>query len=200
MLTDQVKNLRRGLDLAPSAMDIRKLFPMFAPASFFATGQWPGPSEALEASGVGMTWALDLEGGGMRYLDRPMCAHWEGEKVDWRAAALDNLRAATKDIFTHRLGRKDGSGVFVGMMMHPDGWGPSRLLLCEALEKVFPEGYRVAIPEMSCGLAFSRRLDHEEEAAVMGIVAKCFQGGTRPLAPGIFEAREILPKDTQTGL
>jgi ribosome modulation factor len=38
-------------------------------------------------------------------------------------------------------------------MMHPDGWGPSRLLLREELEKAFPEGYRAAIPEMSCGLA-----------------------------------------------
>ena len=146
MLTDQVKNLRRGLDLAPSAMDIRKLFPMFAPASFFVGGKWPGPSETLAASGVGMTWALDLEGGGMRYLDQPMCAHWESENVDWRAAALVNLRAATTDIFTHRLGRKDGSGIFAGAMMHPDGWGPSRLLLHEALKEASPEGYRVAVP------------------------------------------------------
>jgi hypothetical protein len=198
MLTDQVKNLRRGLDLAPSAMDIRKLFPMFTPASFFSHGQWPGPFETLGAAGVGLTWALDLEGGGMRYLDRPMCSQWEAEKVDWRTAALANLRAATADIFTHRLGRKTGDSVFVGVMMHPDGWGPSRLLLRDALEKAFPEGYRVAIPEMSCGLAISRWLNPEEEAAAMEIVAKCFQNGTRPLAPGVFEAQEILPKDMQT--
>jgi len=111
---------------------------------------------------------------------------------------LANLRAATKDVFTHRLGRKNGSGAFVGMMMHPDGWGPSRLLLREALEEVFPEGYRAAVPEMSCGVVMSRQLDQEEEAAAKGIVSQCFQKGTRPLAPGIFEAQDILPKDMHT--
>ena len=45
-------------------------------------------------------------------------------------------------------------------------------------------------------MAMSRRLDREEEAAAKDIVAKCFQGGTRPLAPGIFEAQEILPNRT----
>ena len=76
--------------------------------------------------------------------------------------------------------------------MHPDGWGPSRLLLGELLEQTFPEGYRVAIPEMSCGLAFSKNLNREEEGAVKNIIAECFRG-TRPLAPDIFEASEILP-------
>jgi hypothetical protein len=176
-------------------MDIRKLFPMFAPASFFAGGRWPGPFEVLAAKGIGLTWALDIEGGGMRYLDRPMCALWEGENVDWKAAAMANLRASTKDIFTHRVGRRSGDGIFAGALMHPDGWGPSRLLLRGALEEAFPEGYRIAIPEMSFALAISCRLDQEEEGFVEDMVAKCFQSGTRPLAPRIFEATEILPKD-----
>jgi hypothetical protein len=198
MVLDQLKNLRRGRSLAASVPDIRKLLPLFAPASFFAAGTWPGPFETLTASGVGLTWALDLDGGGVRYLDRPVCTQWEEEKVDWRAAALANLRAATTDVFTHRLGRKGGDGIFAGASMHPDGWGSSRLLLREALEEAFPEGYRVAIPEMSCGVAISLRLDHEEEALVKDIVAKCFKRGTRPLALGIFEAQEILPKGMQT--
>lgn len=142
MVADQLKDLRRGLELPPSAMDIRKLFPMFAPESFFATGQWPGPYEPLAAPGVALTWALDLDGGdqrGMRYLDRLMCAHWEGQQVDWRTSAFANLQAATPKLFTHELGRKSGDRIFLGGMMHPDVWGPSRLLLRDALEKVFPK-------------------------------------------------------------
>ncbi len=83
--------------------------------------------------------------------------------------------------------------------MHPDGWGPSRLLLRDSLAKAFPEGYRVAIPEMSCGVAISKRLDADEERVVNDLVAKCFQEGTRPLAPDIFEAEEILLPDTARG-
>jgi hypothetical protein len=40
---DQFRSLQKGLRLQPSDMDIRKLFPMFAPASFFQSGGWPGP-------------------------------------------------------------------------------------------------------------------------------------------------------------
>jgi hypothetical protein len=182
--------------MQPADVDIRKLFPMFAPSSFFATGQWPGPFEMLPAKGVGLTWALELEGNARRYVDRRMCAHWESEKVAWKLSAFDNLRSASAKLFTHRFGRKNGSGIFLGAMMHPDGWGPSRLLLNSSLAKAFPEGYRVAMPEMSCGVAISKHLDAEEERVVQDLLAKCFQGGTRPLVPDIFEAEEILPANT----
>jgi hypothetical protein len=192
-ILDQLQSVRKGLNLEPSGMDIRKLFPMFAPASFFATGDWPGPFLLPGAAGVGLTWALDLPGGGMRYLDQRMRKHWDGIEVDWKAEALANLKEATKDrLFTHGIDRKKG-GLFAAAMVHPDGWGPSRLLLVDALQKTFPEGYRVSIPEMSCGFAISRQLDAEEEEAIAGMIGKCFTGGTRPLAPGIFEADEILP-------
>jgi hypothetical protein len=190
---DQLASLKAGMELHPADMDIRKLFPMFAPESFFGSGGWPGPFVMPGAKGVGVTWALDLPGGGMRYLDHGMRAHWEGAGVDWKANALANLSNASKDrLFTHGFSRPDG-GLFSVAMMHPDGWGPSRLLLREALQQLFPEGYRVAVPEMSCGIALSREATKEQQAAIDGIVAKCFGEGTRPLAPGIFEPDEILP-------
>jgi hypothetical protein len=190
---DLVRNLRKGLELQPADLDVRKLFPMFAPARFFNTGGWPGPFVLPGADGVGVTWALDLPAGAMRYLDNGMRKHWEATGVDWKAAALANLADASKErLFTHGLPRKNGE-LFAVAMMHPDGWGPSRLFLREALQQVFPRGYRVSIPEMSCGLAMSRELEGTEEATIQEMIAKCFGGGTRPLAPGIFEPDEILP-------
>jgi hypothetical protein len=60
--------------------------------------------------------------------------------VDWKRCAFDNLQAASTQLFTHEFGRKTGSGVFLGAMMHPDTWGPSRLLLRESLaEDILPE-------------------------------------------------------------
>jgi hypothetical protein len=166
---------------------------MFTPASFFKLDNWPGPYLLPGAHGVGLTWALALPDQAMRYLDHRMRAHWEVDEVDWKAAALVNLRNASKErLYTHGLARKNG-GLFAAAMMHPDGWGPSRLLLHDALEHVFPEGYRVAIPEMSCGFAISRNLDETEKLAITDVIAKCYVGGTRPLAPGIFDAGEILP-------
>lgn len=149
---------------------------MFAPASFFATGQWPGPFEMLAVKGVGLTWGLELDGSARRYLDQRMCVHWESEKVDWRRSAFENLRAATPKLFTHEFGRKTEPGIFLGAKMHPDGWGPSRLLLRESLAKAFPEGYRVAIPEMSCGVAISKRLDSDEARVVKRPCLEVFSG------------------------
>lgn len=192
-VVDHFQSIQKGLNLHPTEMDIRNLFPMFAPASFFKTGGWPGPYLLPGADGVGITWALTLPDQGMRYLDQRMCAHWEVEGVDWKAAAFANLREATKErLYTHGIARKKG-GLFAAAMMHPDGMGPSRLLLRESLQQLFPEGYRVSIPEMSCGIALSRELDAEEDAAIRDIIGKCFGDGTCPLAPGIFEPDEILP-------
>ncbi len=79
-------------------------------------------------------------------------------------------------------------------MMHQDGIGPSRILLRDRLESLFPEGYRVAVPEMSCALAFSKELDGFELATIQNTVAGCFQTGTRPLAPGLFDSEDLLPE------
>src|SRR5947208_8743814 len=153
-----IKSIQKGLKLQPADMDIRKLFPMFAPAAFFTSGSWPGPYILPGAEGVGLTWSLELPAQGMRYLDQSMRAHWEAAGIDWKAAALANVREASKErLFTHRFGRKNG-GLYAVTMMHPDGWGPSRLLLREQMQQLFPEGYRVSVPEMSCGFAMSREL------------------------------------------
>jgi hypothetical protein len=190
-VADQVRSLQTGLAIQPADLDIRKLFPLFAPASFFSTGGWPGPFVLPAAQGVGITWGLDLGEGGRRYVDRGMGAHWQELGVDWKAAALSNLsQASTERLYTHGLRRTNGE-LFAVAMLHPDGWGPSRLLLTEELRGLFPEGYRVAIPEMSCGLALSRNLEDAEAATVRDIVAKCFGEGNRPLVRAIFEPEEI---------
>jgi len=100
--------------------------------------------------------------------------------------------ASLERLYTHRLTRPNGE-LFAVAMLHTDGWGPSRLLLTGALKKVFPEGYRVAIPEMSCGLAISRHLEGPEETTIENIVTTCFADGSRPLARGIFEPEELAP-------
>jgi len=192
-IADQVRSLRAGLETQPAHMNIRKLFPMFAPAGFFETGGWPGPFVLPVAKGVGITWALDLGQGSHRYLDRTISAYWQEEGVDWKNAALANLRVASVErLYTHRMIRPNGE-LFAVAMLHTDGWGPSRLLLTDALQQLFPEGYRVAIPEMSCGLAISRNLEGPEQGTVDDIITKCFGDGSRPLAQGIFEPEELVP-------
>jgi hypothetical protein len=184
----QLDVLRAVLKKAPSQLDVADLFPIFVPMSFFASGNWPGPYETLQIPGLGLTWAVLQSGQAMRYVDHRVETHWDGEGIPWREKAIENVRRRSVDsVWTHEFRREDRS-IFAVAMMHSDGFGPSRLVLREALEPLFPEGYLVALPEMSCGLVLSARATDEESAKIVGLATSCFQAGTRPLVSGMYEA------------
>jgi hypothetical protein len=192
-MTDRHLNqLQRNIELQPHELSLKDVLPIFVPASFFEH-TWIGPYELYRAPGVGLTWAIEQPEHTMRYVDQGVKQYWEKQKIDWRSQALSNLRErSTPQPWTHELRRSSG-GVYAVVMMHEDGFGPSRLLLQDALVAVFPEGYQVALPEMSMGLAMSVQLDQEERLKVEGLVDTCYSQGTRPLAPGIFSSTELAP-------
>ena len=72
--------------------------------------------------------------------------------------------------------------------MHPDGIGPSRLLFRDHLAAFFPAGYRVALPEMSCAVAFSVDATEPEMVILNKLIDDCHRKGTRPLAPDLGRA------------
>jgi hypothetical protein len=185
---NQLEALRAGLRKAPPELEISDLFPVFVPASFFETGDWPGPYEILGIVGLGLTWAVLQPDQTMRYVDHEVQRHWEAKGVRWRDRAVENvLRQSAQQVWTHEFRREDGS-LFAVAMMHSDGLGPSRLLLRKPLGRLFPDGYLVALPEMSCGLVLSTRVTPTERDKVERIVEGCFNDGTRPLVRGIHEA------------
>lgn len=187
----QIRHVRQSLDQPPEQAQLSSLWPLFVPASFFATGLWPGPVEILTADGVGLTWALEQPGQTTRYVDYGFVTHWNAQGIDWKQEALENLwRTSKSRLWTHELRRPSGQ-IYAAFMMHDDGYGPSRLLLTKAWKSIFPAGYRVALPEMSCGLALSLDADEAERDRVSQIVADCFNEGTRPLAPGFFAPEEL---------
>src|SRR5262249_55630038 len=135
------------------------LVPIFVPVSFLGP-QWPGPYWLFRAEGIGLTWTVLGEGMVVRCLDRAMQQHWEQQGIDWRTVALENLKRRSSGehpFATHSLG-EDPKHPFAVAMMNPDGIGPSRLLLKDVLQRIFPQGHRFAMPEMSCGLAFALTL------------------------------------------
>jgi hypothetical protein len=192
-LRKHLRQLRKGLELPPGQLDTTRIAPVFVPAAFFAAGNWCGPHARLRAPEIGLTWAVLLPDQTMRYVDFGMKEHWDALGLDWKALALQNLAEHSGDTLgTHALRRSNGEVYGVGLM-HPDGIGPSRLLLRDQLARLFPGGYQVALPEMSCAFAFSVELERNEMATVQQLVADCFQKGTRPLAPGIHAPEDLLP-------
>ena len=186
--------MRKGLDLRPDEVDLKMIVPIFTPAAFFAKGNWLGPYDRLRAPDIGLTWTLLLPDQTMRYVDIAMAGHWDGLGIDWKAMALQNLAEHTGGRpFTHGVCRPGGE-LYSVAFMHPDGMGPSRLLFRAAISAIFPGGYRIALPEMSCALAFSADVDEKERATVEGVISGCYQKGTRPLSPAIYEPDDLLPE------
>jgi hypothetical protein len=182
--------LRFALARAPEDVDVDDVRPVLVPQSFLTLGNWPGPSATLRAPGLAMTWAVLTPAQTMLYVSHALASFWEQRAIDWRARAMQNLRREAP--WTHTFSGGDGR-LYGVAMMHADGLGPSRLLLRDQLARAFPEGYRVAAPERSCGVAFRSMLLPEEEARMRRLVTRCFTQGTNPLLADIWKGDDLAP-------
>jgi hypothetical protein len=191
----QLSEIRSSLALAPEEIPVGDLFPVFVPASFFALGTWPGPYQMLAVRGLGLTWAIERPQQAMLYVNDSLADYWKAADIDWRQEATRNLERRSHPDFSTGCFVRDGQPgtVYALIFMHPDGYGPSRLLLRERLCKAFPQGYLVGLPEMSCGLALALDAAPAERNRVEEVVEKCYRQGTRPLVPGLHAPSLLAP-------
>jgi hypothetical protein len=189
----QLQELRKAVDTAPADIKISNLVPVLCPAQFFAEGKWFGPFQRLHNPDIWLTWCVMTPQQTMRYVDFRMQEFWDAKGLDWRALALANLAEHTdvEKPATHAMWNEAGE-IRSLMFMHADGMGPSRLLLRDRIGKLFPKGYRVAVPERSSGMALSVDLEESELATLRGVIDGCYRKGTRPMIPRIYEADDLL--------
>ena len=185
-----LRELRRSLDLDPTSLPIEDLFPIFVPSSFFESG-WHGPFELLKIDGLALTWILERPSNTMLYVSHTTADHWESQGIDWQERALRNLDARPGRFTTHHFNREGDGTLYAAVFMNEDGFGPSRLLLGDRLRTLFPNGYRVALPEMSCGIALAADALAEESGRILDLTQKCFADGTRPLVAGIHQPAQL---------
>jgi hypothetical protein len=173
--------------------DIGAVLPVFIPSSFVqAAGGWPGPCEVLQAGSIALAWAVPLANDTTAYVLHETQKEWEAQGIDWKARALQNLRELSPEpMGTGALFRDNGETWLISLM-HTDGLGPSRLLLTDQLERLFPKGYRVALPERSRGFAFSTDLDLVDVDTVENLIRSSYSKGDRPLVCGIFDPNDLL--------
>jgi hypothetical protein len=171
---------------------LSQVLPVFIPSAFVESGAWPGPYATLRTREVALAWAFLMPDDAIRYVLHDMQREWEARGIDWKTCAVENLRQRSSEpLATGALLRENGE-IWLISLMHPDGLGPSRLLLTEELERLFPKGYRVALPERSRGFAFASDLDLEDADTIDNLVQKCYRRGDRPLSSGIFWPNELL--------
>jgi hypothetical protein len=194
-IQNRLRLMTAEMDTPPAQIDTRRLLPVFAPAEFFTTGTWCGPHTKLRAPSLGLTWAVLMPYAVMQYVNRQMQEHWDAQRLDWKRLAMSNLTRQTNDHPGARTLCRPGGKVYAIAFMFQDGLGTSRLLLRDGLGKMFPQGYRVALPERSAGFAFAADLTPEESRTVMRTVKECFRQGTNPLVADTFAADDLLPDE-----
>jgi hypothetical protein len=185
----ELEALLAHLETSVEQRDISKLVPILCPADFLRA-DWPGPIEPIPEAPFALAWSIVKPAAGTNlwaYVTAEMAAFWEKDDIDWKQVAFDNLRQISNP---GANGDKcDGTGrPFVLVMLQPDAVGPSRLLLPHLFDEDLGPGYRVAVPERTCAVAFRRVLADDQLADVNAMIAQCFENGTEPVSGQTFDA------------
>ena len=173
-------------------MDISQCVPLIAPADYFESGAFPAPHQPLYHPDLALTWVLLTEGQTMTYLPKPLAGEWQAQGLDWATHSLENLRRLDGAI-THEKRNANGDLVFVAMM-HEDGLGSSRVLLHAELVEVFPEGYRLGIPDRSMAIAFPAGLNGRDLEEVKALIERCYRDATTPMLGTILSPKDLSPR------
>ncbi|MGO8971755.1 MAG: hypothetical protein ACLQDQ_19530 [Myxococcaceae bacterium] len=191
--------LRRGLARArPTTRaeleaDLRRLFPLIVPSEYFKRA-FPAPHDPLPNEQLALTWVL-LQPTTMLYLTADEAERFDAQGFAWKARSVENLEKAG-GVATQDRRSATGQLAWVGMM-HRDGWGSSRVSLASRCSVLFPEGYWIALPDRSYGMAISKTLAAGELEEVKEMVSKMFQGATTPMSGRLHEPAEFaIPRES----
>jgi len=177
----ELNALRRASAQDPQPEDIAHVLPVIVPRTFFALGNWPGPYLNLRHPDLALTWAILRPEQTMSYVNHERAALWLREGVEWQSRSLSNLATCSGDApWTDQKTDDTGSVVFAAMM-HSDGLGASRALLCSALTSGLGPQVVIGLPDRSCGIVFANSTVDIGGQSPAQMVRAMFDGATTPL-------------------
>jgi hypothetical protein len=176
---------------------IDRLMPLIIHSTCLHSNLWDAPHQQLPLRDYSLSWAIvDRDRRGrVSYQDvtSEMVEVWEDEGIDWQQRAAINLKVASQELWTHQKLRKDGSVVWA-IMMHNDGFGSSRVLLSPYLDKYFPDGYYVAIPDRSIGIIIPNNLSVSEMQETQDLLESWYDSAAAPMSPHLFAPDDLIPE------
>ena len=122
-----------------------------------------------------------------------MVTVWEAAGINWQQRAVINLKVASRELWTHRQLRPDGS-LLMGIMQHDDGFGSSRILLSGYLQQHFPAGYYVAIPDRRIGIVTPRNLSERERQEIQDLLQFYYDRASVPIGLQLLAPKDLLPQ------
>jgi hypothetical protein len=176
---------------------IDRLMPLIIHSTCLHSNLWDAPYQLLPLRDYSLSWAIvdRNERGRVSYQDvtSAMVEVWEDEGIDWQQRAAINLKVASQELWTHQKLRQDGSVVWA-IAMHNDGFGSSRVLLSPYLDKYFPDGYYVAIPDRSIGIIIPNNLSVSEMQETQDLLESWYDSASAPMSPHLFAPDDLIPE------
>jgi hypothetical protein len=165
------------------------LLPIVVPTEMVEQPGWPGPS--LRWSDVlAVTWGHFTEPHVTTYLTKKEEEELARQRTPYPQIALENLRARSRGRVWSHVKKENGVVHFLALL-HEDGLGPSRLLLCDELRQVFPEGYSFCVPERTCAVVFSRHATEPALSSVRKVISGCYHDGREPVSETVFDEEQV---------
>jgi hypothetical protein len=128
-----------------------------------------------------------------RDVSTAMVTAWEAAGINWQQRAVINLKVASRELWTHRKLRPDGS-LLMALMLHDDGFGSSRILLSGYLQQHFPAGYYVAIPDRRIGIVTPRNLSVSERQETEDLLRSYYDRASVPIGSQLLAPEDLLPQ------
>jgi hypothetical protein len=169
---------------------IDRLMPLIIHSTCIHSNLWDAPHQQLPLRDYSLSWVIvdRNERGRVSYQDVTP------EMVEvWEQRAAINLKVASQELWTHQKLRQDGSVVWA-IMMHNDGFGSSRVLLSPYLDKYFPDGYYVAIPDRSIGIIIPNNLSISEMQETQDLLESWYDSASSPMSPHLFAPDDLIPE------
>ncbi|AFY93208.1 hypothetical protein [Chamaesiphon minutus] len=153
------------------------------------------PHQKLLISDYDLTWSIlecDLSQCSQE-VSAEMVTAWEAAGINWQQRAVINLKVASRELWTHRQLRPDGS-LLMALMMHDDGFGSSRILLSGYLQQHFPAGYYVAIPDRRIGIATPSNLSVSERQEIQDSIQSYYDRASMPIGSQLLAPEDLIPQ------
>jgi hypothetical protein len=170
------------------------LHPLIVPREYIEGSAWDLPHLPLPNDEFILCWVE--YGEAMVYLDRAGYNELEQSGVNWQQQAIENVRQSA---FFHQYRKDDavtGQPEWIAFLNDEDTISSSKILLHYELEKIFPTGYSVVIPDRACGIVVSNECSDETLDALVEMVGGMYTGASTPMSQAFFESSAFaLPPD-----
>lgn len=170
-------------------MNLADIQPLIIPAHYTESG-FDLPHLKLKNDKFIVCWVHHNEKG-IAYILKEEYNTLESHHKNWKRIAFENLRKTEYfQRYTKQTDHKEL--IWICFMNELDAIASSKILLYPELSKIFPEGYRVGIPNRSVGFVISKNCDEANLNEIKELLLSMYEINGAPLSTEIFDGEDFM--------